>query len=126
MSQFDWFENEIKHRREQYEIYKSLLQNKFFPRLDTQACHSLNWLVLLVENRNELQQKLKENNIESKIHYPKLIFEMKPYEKCDPKNFKNLNIARLLSNKILSVPIGSHISNDVILKISELIKKFGE
>ena len=126
LSQFDWFENEIKHRREQYEIYKSLLQNKFFPRLDTQACHSLNWLVLLVENRNELQQKLKENNIESKIHYPKLIFEMKPYEKCDPKNFKNLNIARLLSNKILSVPIGSHISNDVILKISELIKKFGE
>ena len=72
------------------------------------------------------KKKLLEKNIESKIHYPKLIFEMKPFEKSDPNNFKNLNIAKLLSNKILSVPIGSHISNDVILRICELIKNFGE
>ncbi len=126
LSQFDWFENELKIRSEQYKTYKSFLPNKFFPILDIQSSHSLNWLVLLVENRNEVQKKLIEKNIESKIHYPKLIFEMKPFEKSDPNNFKNLNIAKLLSNKILSVPIGSHISNDVILRICELIKNFGE
>ena len=122
LSQFDWFKKELEIRRKQYEIYKSSLEDYFFPRLEKGAQHSLNWSVLLLKNRAHIQEKLNAADIETKIHYPKLIYEMQPY-KSQKFNLRNFENAERYSKQILSVPIGSHLSDDIILFICEQIKK---
>ena len=126
LDQFSWFIEELKVRRAQYLIYKKQIDSKFFPRIDINAEHSFNWLVLLIDNRSDLQAKLFDNNIETKIHYPKLINEMKPYKEIGFTINQNLKYANNVSKKILSLPIGSHLSDDVILYICDLIKKFSD
>ena len=78
--------------------------------------------MVLLQNRTHIQEKLKALDIETKIHYPKLIYEMKPY-KSQEINIRNFQNAERYSKQILSVPIGSHLSNDTILFICEQIKK---
>ena len=122
LTQFDWFTNELEIRRKQYQLYKASLEDYFFPRVEEGAQHSLNWLVILLNNRNYIQEKLNDAEIETKVHYPKLIYEMRPY-KSQKINLRNFENAERYSKKILSIPIGSHISDDTILFICEQIKK---
>ena len=53
LSQFDWFTNELEVRRHQYKIYRSLLNEHYFPRVENNVLHSFNWLVILVNQRNK-------------------------------------------------------------------------
>jgi UDP-2-acetamido-2-deoxy-ribo-hexuluronate aminotransferase len=125
INQFGWFENELLTRRSQYGLFRSLLPSSYFPRVENNVQPSLNWLVLLVKNRQLLVEHLTSSGIEVKIHYPKLIPELSAAQQLSHSLF-SLEVATCLKQQILSVPIGSHINNASIRMICKTLLAFHE
>ena len=75
--------------------------------------------VIQSNERNSLQDFLKENKIETIIHYPICI--------CELKGYSNLNYNKNcieLSNKILSLPLYPELKESDIIYICDKIKEF--
>ena len=124
-SQIRWFNSEIITRRRQADIYKEILPFNFFPRISPTALPVYNWMVLLVPNRSSLIGHLSSLGIESKVHYPKLIPELSPYQ-SSANILSSLPEASIFKDMILSVPIGSHLSDSSIAMIASTINAFYE
>ncbi len=124
-SQIKWFQSEIITRRRQVDIYKKILPPNFFPRISLTSHPVYNWMVLLVSNRSSLIEHLFSLEIETKVHYPNLIPELSPYQ-SSPNILHSLPEASMFKNMILSVPIGSHLSDSSIAMIASSIKSFYE
>ena len=122
LTQIKWFKNELKTRRHQYELYRTNLLSNMFPQIDTNANPSFNWMVLLAQDRQDLVKYLSNLNIETKVHYPLLIPEMTAAKA--EYNCSSLSNAIYYKNRILSVPIGSHLSDDRIKEVCNAINKF--
>ena len=78
--------------------------------------------VIRVKKRSQLINFLKRNKVETNIHYPKILPEVPAFKKLYGKN--SCIEAKKNSKKILSLPIGEHLSSKQIIKISRLINKF--
>jgi len=79
--------------------------------------------VIKAEKRDELRIFLKENGIETKIHYPTLLSEQKI---LDGRKFlkHDLSNAQKVTKKVLSLPIWPSISEAETLYVCECIKRF--
>lgn len=79
--------------------------------------------VIKAEKRDELRIFLKENGIETKIHYPTLLSEQKI---LDGRKFlkHDLKNAQKVTKKVLSLPIWPSISEAETLYVCECIKRF--
>ena len=79
--------------------------------------------VIAIDKRDELRNFLKDNDIETKIHYSALLSEQKILS--GRKFLKhNLSNAENASHEVLSLPIFPSISEDEITYTSNCIKKF--
>ena len=125
LSQMKWFTNELSVRRRQYLIYKSILGNRFLPYVHAAAAPSHNWMVILVSNRKDLIEFLAKHEVETKVHYPKLITELYPFSSNEVSQ-TTIRIAHVLKQQILSIPIGSHLLDSTIERIALLICSFYE
>ena len=83
-------------------------------------------MVIKVPKRESLINKLDNLGIESKVHYPKLITELKPFNSSGFNYQKCLKNSYSSKDKILSIPIGSHINSKVIIKMATSIRSFYE
>ncbi|XPV68881.1 MAG: DegT/DnrJ/EryC1/StrS family aminotransferase [Halarcobacter sp.] len=81
--------------------------------------HSYHIFVVKVKKRDELQQFLLDNGIETKIHYPKLIHKNKTYK----SNKYHLPKSEKLVKKILTLPL-ANVSNEEIEYICKKINQF--
>ena len=122
LSQMNWFKNELITRRRQYKIYHKRLPSLMFPKVDDAACPSLNWLVLLANDRQKLSNHLSALGIETKVHYPLLIPEMTAAK--SEFDCSSLTKAISMKKKIVSIPIGSHITDDRIEEVCDAINDF--
>ena len=106
--------------------------NSYYSMLDgieeialPQHCSSSNFhkFVIKAEKRDELRIFLKENGIETKIHYPTLLSEQKI---LDGRKFlkHDLSNAQKVTKKVLSLPIWPSISEAETLYVCECIKRF--
>jgi UDP-2-acetamido-2-deoxy-ribo-hexuluronate aminotransferase len=80
---------------------------------------------IIIKNRDEIQDKLKENGIPSAVHYPMPLhlqecFEYLGYKKGD------FPVAEKVSEEIMSLPMNPYLSNDEIEYVSEKVTKFAE
>ena len=84
---------------------------------------SFHKFVIKAEKRDELRIFLKENGIETKIHYPTLLSEQKI---LDGRKFlkHDLSNAQKVTKKVLSLPIWPSISEAETLYVCECIKRF--
>lgn len=84
---------------------------------------SFHKFVIKAEKRDELRIFLKENGIETKIHYPTLLSEQKI---LDGRKFlkHDLSNAQKVTKKVLSIPIWPSISEAETLYVCECIKRF--
>ena len=83
-------------------------------------CHKF---VIATDKRDELRNFLKDNGIETKIHYSTLLSEQKIL--AGRKFLKhNLSNAEKASREVLSLPIFPNISEEEISYICQHIKKF--
>ena len=85
--------------------------------------HVYHQYVVQLENRDELMNFLKKNNIITGIHYKKPSHEMKAYKKyCDC----SLPVTEYLKNKILSLPVHSGLKKKDTELVVKFVKKFFE
>ena len=70
--------------------------------------------------RNMLQEELKKRQIFSMIYYVKPLHEQKAFSKV-VKQKNGLDISKLLSNTVLSLPMHPYLQNEEVLHISNEI-----
>lgn len=83
--------------------------------------HAYHLFVIRTERRDELMEFLKENMVQTLIHYPIPIHK----QKCYPEfNKISLQVTETFAQTILSLPINPFMKKEEVLRICELIKKF--
>lgn len=114
-----------KRKKEIYALYKKTLsdvkQVQFIP---TDLENTTPWFIdPIVENRTDLIQYLFKNQIGSRSFYPP-IHTQAPYKKWQEYNGKHLPISEEISSKGLWLPSASLLTDEVVLRICKVIKKF--
>jgi len=79
--------------------------------------------VIKIDDRDKLQKYLKQNQVDTMIHYPYMLNELKIFKKYIKKNQKFLN-SKNLGQKILSLPISEDHKKKDILRVIKLITKY--
>ena len=81
------------------------------------------YVIRLNKNRDKLMKYLNKKNIETMVHYPKMLNELNIFKKYVKKNQKFLN-SKKLGSKILSLPISEDHNEKDIKKVINLVKSF--
>jgi dTDP-4-amino-4,6-dideoxygalactose transaminase len=124
LSQLDGYDGELARRRMLASIYYEQLGDIIdFPMVHPNSLPSYNWFMILTDQRDELFSFLVENNIETKIHYPKLISELKAAGKGTDSHSTFSNATRQ-TKRILSLPNAEHITESDVLYICNVIREF--
>jgi dTDP-4-amino-4,6-dideoxygalactose transaminase len=115
-----------KERRRCANTYLKLLNgNKFVkcPLIRDNSEHSFHLFIIQVEKRDELQIFLKEKGIETVIHYPKALVNLKCYEylNLNSANYPNVTF---IQSRILSLPIYPELTDEMIEFVVEKINEF--
>ena len=109
-------------RRKAAKLYNKYLKNTdlILPIEDKNAKHVYHLYVIRTKNRNKLQKYLKNNGIQTLIHYPLPVHKQKYYK------FKNQNLpeTEIASNEILSLPIFPGLTEKEIKYIAKTIQKW--
>ena len=86
------------------------------------AINAYHQFVIRTAQRDKLKKYLSLRNIQTMIHYPQMLPELKIFKK--QKGLKKIFNAKKLGNKILSLPISQDHSVNEIKYISKEIKNF--
>ncbi len=116
----NWTLQRIKNAK-LYENYLKENKNIILPNRKKFNKHVYHLFVIQAKNRDKLIKYLKKNNIQTNIHYPKILSEVAAFKNDHKK--KSIN-AKKISKNILSLPIGEHLSKKEIYKVSKIINKF--
>lgn len=102
-----------EHRRTIAKRYLSEIKNDklTLPFWDFSDNHVFHLFVIRTEKRGELQDYLKENGIETMIHYP-----IPPHQQTAFKNWNNLSfpITEKIHDEVLSLPISPIMTDDEV------------
>jgi dTDP-4-amino-4,6-dideoxygalactose transaminase len=93
------------------------------PKIRPDSEHSFHLFLIKVDRRDELHAFLKENGVETVIHYPKALTSLACYDYLN-LNQKDYPVATGNESKILSLPIYPELSFIQIERITDLIKEF--
>ncbi len=72
--------------------------------------------------RDELYNKLKENNIYARRYFYPLISQFPTYKSLESAKSKNLQVAEEITKKVLCLPIYPNLEHEIISKVIEFIK----
>jgi dTDP-4-amino-4,6-dideoxygalactose transaminase len=78
--------------------------------------------VIRTQRRDKLQSYLLQNNIQTGVHYPISLPKLKAYHYIGQANERMF--ANASDTSLLSLPIGEHLSNKEIEKVTFVIKSF--
>lgn len=116
------YKKDLALRQKVAQKYTEALKDKdlVVPFVDEKATSAWAQYSVLVQDRDELQIKLKEEGIPTAVHYPMPLhlqkcFEYLGYSKGD------FPIAEQVSNEIMSLPMNPYVNDDDIKHIREAI-----
>jgi dTDP-4-amino-4,6-dideoxygalactose transaminase len=91
------------------------------PSIHPDVNHVFHQYVICTEQRDKLQEHLKKNGIETGIHYPTALPFMLAYKYLGhtPEDFM---VARHLTSQIISLPIYPELTEEMQVKVTEVIK----
>jgi UDP-2-acetamido-2-deoxy-ribo-hexuluronate aminotransferase len=112
-SKLSYYRNLNDTRKENANLYNQIL-NKSIRYTENCVYHQY---VSLWKDRKYIQKKLSEKGIPTMIHYPKMLIDM-PYLR---DKVKFVNECPRVSDYILSIPVGPHLTNQNIKKIKKEI-----
>jgi dTDP-4-amino-4,6-dideoxygalactose transaminase len=118
----DWTAARIKCADTYDQLLSTIPQIKT-PKRRENTTHSFHLYVIRAENRNELANFLKENNIETAIHYPTALPNLQAYSYLGYKP-SDFPIATAYQSEILSLPIFPELTLKQMLYVADTIKKF--
>lgn len=112
-----YLDEENQRRREVAQYYcnnikndKIILPNHSFNQPISQSLnHVWHLFVVRTNERNKLQNYLSDNGIQTVIHYPVPPHRQPAYKEW---NHFSLPVTEKIHNEVLSLPIGSHLSDD--------------
>lgn len=93
------------------------------PVIKPGCTHVFHLYVIRTTHRNELQQMLKENGVDTAIHYPTALPLLPAYSSFGYKA-KDFPVAAAFQDEILSLPIYPELNDDAIDYIAGLLNKF--
>ncbi|WP_113660534.1 DegT/DnrJ/EryC1/StrS family aminotransferase [Pedobacter nanyangensis] len=91
------------------------------PNLVSDKAHVWHLFVIRTQNRDELQQYLTANEIQTVIHYPIAPHKQEAYKELGELH---LPISEKIHKEVLSLPISPVLSEDEITKIVDAINKY--
>ena len=123
-----YLDKDNAHRKEIAKYYIENIKNPkiILPKIDDCNSHVFHIFPILCEQREELQNYLTENGVQTLIHYP-----IPPHlQECYQSNFNlqitncNLKISERIHNEELSLPISPVMSLEEAKIVVELINKY--
>ncbi len=116
-------DSENEFRRSMARRYLSEIKNDkiIMPTWDLSQNHVFHLFVIRTSNRLELQNFLKENGIETMIHYP-----IPPHKQKALSNWNNLSfsITEKIHNEVLSIPLNSGLKASEIQHIITILNQY--
>ena len=110
-------------RREVAKRYLSEIKNEKInlPFYDGSENHVFHLFVIRTENRENLQQYLLKNNIETLIHYP-----IAPHKQQAMNDFSHLSfpITEKIHNEVLSIPISPILTDEEVTYIINILNNY--
>ena len=110
-------------RREVARKYLSEIKNEkiILPYYDNSENHVFHLFVIRTENRENLQQYLLKNNIETLIHYP-----IAPHKQQAMNDFSHLSfpITEKIHNEVLSIPISPILTDEEVTYIINILNNY--
>jgi dTDP-4-amino-4,6-dideoxygalactose transaminase len=106
-----------------YNKYLGEIKDIILPVVRPKSKHSFHLYVIRTEKRDELSAFLKENNIETAIHYPVALHNMEAYKYLNhsPEDFP---VANSYQDQILSLPMYPELTESQIKFICSVIANF--
>lgn len=115
----------IDRRREIAKIYQKHLPDEILTqKIIGNIEHAYHLFVIKVNDREFLRSFLMDNNVETGIHYPIALPDLKAYSNLGQKG-KYIN-ATINASKVLSLPIGEHMNDEDAYYVSSFVNKWLE
>ncbi len=95
------------------------ISNLQLPLTNTGAKHVFHLYVIQTSCRDQLQAHLRTAGIETGIHYPIPLTQLKAY-----KNLNQSTTSDWLNKRLLSLPIGEHLTDEDVLKVVSEVRLF--
>ncbi|WP_082326502.1 DegT/DnrJ/EryC1/StrS family aminotransferase [Sunxiuqinia dokdonensis] len=118
-----YFEKEIKNRQQAATLYSNLLKGQvLLPEVADGRESSWAQFTVMIENRDLVREKLAEKGIPTTVHYPIILPKQEAF-RDDVLSDERFEVAELLSETVLSLPIHGFITEEEIkLVCHELIE----
>ena len=116
-----YYENDLKLRQEVAEKYNKLFTNHyslFTPTIKEDRTSAFAQYSIRVQNRDEVQKKLKEVGIPTAVHYPMPLHLQECFKYLGYKE-GDFSIAEKVSKEIMSLPMNPYLKDDEIEYIIE-------
>ncbi|PWG81160.1 erythromycin biosynthesis sensory transduction protein eryC1 [Pararcticibacter amylolyticus] len=107
----------------QYDALLKDIPNIIIPARRAECKHTFHLYVIRAEKRDELSLFLKENGVETAIHYPTSLPNLSAYRYLGYSS-ADYPVASKYQSEILSLPMYSELSYDDIKYISDIIRRF--
>lgn len=118
-----YLDNDNNRRREIAEYYKQNINNPeiILPETYEDNAHVWHIFAIRTKNREKLQQYLKDNEIQTMIHYP-----IPPHRQECYKEWNNLSfpVTEQIHNEILSLPMSPVLTDEELDTICSVINNF--
>lgn len=113
-------DEEIENRRHVAEYYLAHIDNPHIqlPAVGHRESHVWHLFVVRSAKRDELQQYLAEQGVQTLIHYP-----VPPHQQQAYKAFSNISLpmTQEIHHSVFSLPMGSHLTSDRVNQVIEAV-----
>lgn len=122
----DTFSEILSKRKETARFYSKSFKNTAIktPITKKGSSHSFHLYVIEINMRDEVQTKLNERGIETKVHYPTLICDQDAFRTKYQNYIPEVPVAREQVSRILSLPIHQHLSQKQLEEVVIQVKRF--
>jgi dTDP-4-amino-4,6-dideoxygalactose transaminase len=114
-------ENGIRKQIAQRYITEIINNKIILPKCENFDNHVFHLFVIRTQDRNNLQDYLTKNGIETMIHYPVAPHKQKAFLEWDNMSFP---ITEKIHNQVLSLPISPVMTNDEVSFVIKVLNKY--
>jgi len=118
----EWTEKRIANAAKYNEALKGI-QEIVLPKVRENSKHSFHLYVIQANSRDELMQHLKDNGIETAIHYPTALPNLPAYKYLNITE-NSFPVATAMQSRILSLPLYPELDDEQINYVANCIKTF--
>ena len=115
-----YLDSDNQRRRKIAKYYRENINNPLIilPQTYDEMSHVWHIFAIRTNKRDRLQQYLKENGIETNIHYPTPPHKQIAYKEW---NSVNLPVTEKIHNEILSIPMSPVLTDSEVEKVVEVL-----